>query len=71
MSVQFRARQDKRPVSDGTRTSTSLISFDLGSASSTADSDDPITSLACHDRDAGLLGAIPSLAKGGIFSNTW
>ncbi len=31
--VQFRARLDKHAVSDGTRTSTSLISFDFGLAS--------------------------------------
>ena len=63
--VQFRARQDKRPVSDGTSTSSSLVSFDFGFASRTSDSDDRVTFLACHDRDTGLLGAIPSLAKGG------
>ena len=58
--VQFRARQDKLPVSDGTRTSTSLVSFDFGFASRTADPDDRITFLACHDCDTGLLGPIPS-----------
>ena len=65
--VQFRARQDKRPVSDGTSTSSSLVSYDFGFASRTSDSDDRVTFLACHDRDTGLLGAIPSLAKGGKY----
>ena len=38
LCVQFRARQDKHPVSDGTRSSSSLVSFDFGFASRTADS---------------------------------
>ena len=67
LCVQFRARQDKHPASDGSRTSSSLVSFDFGFAQRTSDSDDRISFLACHDRDTGLIAAIPSLAKGGKY----
>ena len=65
--VQFRARQDKHPTTDGTRSSSSLISFDFGFASRTADSPNKISFLACHDRDTGLVAALPALGKGGKF----
>ena len=62
LCVQFRARQDKHPVSDGTRSPSSLVSFDFGFASRTADSSNKVAFLACHDRDSGLIAA---------FSSTW
>ena len=65
--VQFRARQDKHPTTDGTRSSSSLISFDFGFASSTTDSPNKISFLACHDRDTGLVAALPAPGKGGKF----
>ena len=67
LCVQFRARQDKHPVSDGTRSSSSLISFDFGFASRTADSLNKVAFLACHDRDSGLIAAFPAPGKGGKF----
>ena len=65
LCVQFRARQDKHAAVDDSKTSTSLISFDFGYASRSAENVDKAVLLACHDKDTGLIGAIPSPAKGG------
>ena len=67
LCVQFRACQDKHPPSDGTRSSNSLISFDFGFSSRTADSANKVSFLACHDRDSGLIAAVPAPGKGGKF----
>ena len=65
LCVQFRARQDRHGAVDGSKTSTSLISFDFGYASRSAENVDKAAFLACHDKDTGLIGAIPSPTKGG------
>ena len=65
LCVQFRARQDRHSPVDESKSSSSLVSFDFGYASRSGDSCDKITFLACHDRDTGLIGAIPSPSKGG------
>ena len=70
LCVQFRALQDKHPVSDGTRSSSSLISFDFGFSSRTTDSANTVSLLACQDRDSGLIAAFLHLAKAGNSFNT-
>ena len=62
----FRARQDKHVATDDSRSSSSLVSFDFGFCGRSAEeSTDKATFLAMHDKDTGLIGAAPTLSKGG------
>ena len=65
LCVQFWARQDRHGAVDDSKTSASLISIDFGYASRSAENVDKAAFLACHDKDTGLIGAIPSPTKGG------
>ena len=66
LCVSFRARQDKHVATDDSRSSSSLVSFDFGFCGRSAEeSTDKATFLAMHDKDTGLIGAAPTLSKGG------
>ena len=66
--VAHRARQDKHPRADHSHSSHSVVSFDFGFASRLED--EPKISILCvHDRDTGLIHAVPSLTKGGKYFN--
>ena len=67
-NVANRARQDKHQRADHSHSSHSVVSFDYGFASRLED-EHKITILCAHDRDTGLIHAIPSLTKGGTHFN--
>eukprot|EP00434_Breviolum_minutum_P037111 symbB.v1.2.032893.t1/scaffold4013.1/size46388/4 len=66
--VANRARQDKHPRADHSHSSHSVVSFDFGFASRLED-EPKIAILCVHDRDTGLIHAVPSLTKGGKYFN--
>ena len=66
--VAHRARQDKHQRADHSHSSHSVVSFDFGFASRLED-ESKIAILCAHDRDTGLIHAIPSLSKGGKHFN--
>ena len=66
LCVSFRSRQDKHVSTDESRNASSLVSFDFGFCGRSAEeSRDKATFLAMHDKDTGLIGAAPTLSKGG------
>ena len=65
LCVSFRSRQDKHSSTDDSQSATSLISFDFGFCGRSAESTEKVTFLAMHDKDTGLIGAVPTLQKGG------
>ena len=66
LCVSFRSRQDKHVSTDESRNASSLVSFDFGFCGRSAEeSTDKATFLAMHDKDTGLIGAAPTLSKGG------
>lgn len=66
LCVSFGSRQDKHVATDDCHSASSLISFDFRFCGRSAEeSTDKATFLAMHDKDTGLLGAAPTLSKGG------
>ena len=65
LCVSCRSRQDKHSSTDDSQSATSLISFDFGFCGRSAESTEKVTFLAMHDKDTGLIGAVPTLQKGG------
>ena len=66
--VANRARQDKHQRADHSHSSHSVVSFDFGYASRLED-ERKITILCAHDRETGLIHAVPSLSRGGKHFN--
>ena len=66
LCVAHRSRQDRHVPSTRTSSAHSIISFDFG-FSSRLEGERRLVFLCIHDRDTGLIAAVPSMGKGGKY----
>ena len=70
LCVAHRSRQDRHVPSTRTSSAHSIISFDFG-FSSRLEGERRLVFLCIHDRDTGLIAAVPSMGKGGKYFAYW